>query len=244
MEQLNNDTIIELNAEDYIRYAKYFKFEIENEHFIIDKSGVKTVEMLGASLYFNPMNKYISVKGRKTPKKYIQKELDWYDSQSLDVTEIGKTAKIWLDVSSKDNKINSNYGYLIYSDENFNQYENCKKALIENASTRRAIMIYTRPSMQVEYNKDGMSDFICTNYHHFFIRKGKLHSIVSQRSSDAIFGLMNDYPWFAEVQQRLLKDLQEFYPELEMGFLQMNMDSLHVYERHFDLIQKIVKLNS
>ncbi len=162
----------------------------------------------------------------------------------MNVTEIGKTAKIWLDVASKDNKINSNYGYLIYSDENFNQYENCKKTLINNDTTRRAIMIYTRPSMQVEYNKDGMQDFICNLSHQFFIRKNKLHSLATFRSQDFLLGTMNDYPWLATVQQRLLKDLQEVYPKLEMGFLNLYVNSLHVYERHFDVIKKIVKLNS
>lgn len=55
------------------------------------------------------------------------------------------------------------------------------------------MMIYQRPQMQFQYNKNGMNDFICTNYAQLFIRNNKLIYIVDMRSNDAIFGFFNDF---------------------------------------------------
>jgi thymidylate synthase len=182
----------------------------------------------------------LSFCGRKTPEEYMEKEIQWYDSMDLSVEEIGKHAKIWMKCACEDRYINSNYGYLIYHPGNFRQYKFCLETLQHTPDSRRAIMIYTRPSIQIEHNIRGMSDFICTIAHQFFIRFGKLISVVEMRSNDCVFGMMNDFAWFATVQERLLKNLQEQkYPELEMGELIYIANSWHLYERHFDMLDTI-----
>ena len=98
-------------------------------------------------------------------------------------------------------------------------------------------MIYTRPSMQTEYNKEGMSDFMCTNNTQALIRDNKLIYIINQRSCDAIFGFKNDLYWHINVLKELVEELKIDYPELEPGQIQYQFGSLHVYERHFDLIK-------
>lgn len=221
-----------------------FNNQIKNENFVIDKTGVKTVEILGLRLELNPLQPMLNFYNiRKSPEKYIQKEIEWYDSQDLCVKDIGQHAKLWLDVCTKDDKqtVNSNYGYLIYSKENFNQYENTLKELIKNSFSRRAIMIYNRPSMHYEYNENGRSDFICTLAQQFFIRDNKLVSIVEMRSTDMMYGFFSDFPWFSTVQSRLLKDLQNTYTDLKMGKLIWISNSGHLYEKHFSLITKIVE---
>ena len=47
------------------------------------------------------------------------------------------------------------------------------KELIAHPDSRRALIIFTRPSIWLEYNADGMSDFICTISAQVFIRNGK-----------------------------------------------------------------------
>jgi len=174
--------------------------------------------------------------------EYIQHEIEWYDSQDLSVKEIAKHAKLWLNVCSKDEQqvINSNYGYLVYSKENFNQYDSALAELSKNSFSRRSIIIYNRPSMQQEYNKNGMSDFICTLGQQFFIRHDKLISLVEMRSSDMMYGFFSDFPWFATIQERMLHDLQIVYPSLDIGELIWISNSGHLYEKHFDLVQRIV----
>jgi thymidylate synthase len=201
---------------------------LNNEEYVIDKSGVKTIEILGASFIADEESIFGS-----PDSDYIDRELEWYLSQSLNVNDIpGKTPKIWNDVSSNSNLINSNYGYLIYNEKNFSQYENVKKELKANPYSRRAVMIYTRPSMHYEYNVDGMSDFICTNAVQYCIRNNNLDTIVQMRSNDVVFGYRNDYAWQKFVQDRLAEELN-----IESGKIYWQVGSLHVYERHFNLIK-------
>jgi thymidylate synthase len=139
--------------------------------------------------------------------------------------------KIWEQVSSDNGTINSNYGWCIWSKENHEQYNNVLTELVSNKFTRRAQMIYTRPTMHRDYNIDGMSDFICTTAVQYFIRDDKLISYVTMRSNDAIFGYKGDYHWQKYVLDKLSSDLG-----ICSGDIIWNVGSFHVYERHFNLI--------
>ncbi len=208
---------------------------IDND-FVIDKTGSKVVEIIGATFLVDEDYMF-----QATNQDYFDRELEWYKSQSLNVYDIpGKVPLIWQQVSSKDGPrpgmINSNYGHLIWSDENGNQYENVLKELKKNPDSRRASMIYNRPSIHVDYNKDGMSDFICTFANQFFIRNNKLVMHVLMRSNDSIYGTKNDFPWFKYVQSSLAKDLG-----IEVGEYIHTASSLHVYERHFNLLDEWIQ---
>jgi len=205
---------------------------LENKEFVIDKTGVKTVELTGITLIADE-----DVLFGELNTDYAAKELKWYKSQSLNVYDMPNPPTIWKKVCDKDGNVNSNYGWVIYSEENGEQFKSCVRELRKNKDSRRAVMIYTRPSMQTEYNKNGMSDFMCTNNVHALIRNNKLVYIINQRSCDAIFGFKNDLFWHKNVQRELVKDLKEDYPELEVGEIQYQFGSLHIYERHFNLIK-------
>ena len=192
------------NEERLLPVLKYLKEQKDNENFVIDKTGVKLVEQLDYHKVFNPYQPYLEFPGRKTSEAYVKAELDWYYSMDLSVDFIGEKAKIWKQIASNKNIVNSNYGWCIFSKDNGYQYDNCFKELIKNPESRRAIMIYTRPSMHIDYCKDGMNDFICTNTVQCFIRDNELHYFVYMRSNDAIFGFMNDIQWHAHVYQKLL----------------------------------------
>jgi len=202
-----------------------------DKDFVIDKTGVKTIEIIGAT--------FIADKDfviRKPAYEYIQRELEWYKSQSLYVADIpGGTPQIWKDVSSDDGKINSNYGWCIYSEENGNQYSHVLRELKNNPNSRRATMIYNRPSMHLDYNREGMSDFMCTYANTFYIRDGKLDSHYLMRSNDAVFGYNNDYAWARYVQNQLAEDLG-----IEVGDLIWTASNFHVYERHFNFIEELL----
>lgn len=234
---LTNEKLILQNV-----FVEFYR-QIMASEFVIDRTGEKTVEILGLRLELDPCQTLLNFYDlRKSPEKYIQKEIEWYDSQDLCVKDIGQHAKMWLNVCSKDEHqtVNSNYGYLIYNKENFNQYENVLNELIKNSFSRRAIMIYNRPSMHYEYNENGKCDFVCTLGHQFFIRNDKLVSLVEMRSTDMIFGFFSDFPWFATVQNRLLKDLQKTYTNLTMGKIIWISNSAHLYEKHFPILNEII----
>jgi thymidylate synthase len=205
-----------------------------SEDFVIDKTGVKTVEVIGAT--FIADEDHII---RKPAYAYIERELEWYKSQSLNVNDIpGETPQIWKSVASTEGLINSNYGWCIYSEENGNQYKHVLRELKNNPNSRRATMIYNRPSMHLDYNRDGMSDFMCTYANTFYVRDNKLVSHYLMRSNDAVFGYNNDYAWARYVQNQLAEDLG-----MEVGELIWTASNFHVYERHFNFIEEFIDAN-
>ena len=204
----------------------------KNQEFVIDKTGVKTIELIGESFIVD--EDWII---RPPNYEYIEREIQWYESQSLYVEDIpGQTPVIWKQVADKNGKINSNYGYLIWSEENGRQYDNVLNELRKNPNSRRAVMIYNRPTMHSDYCTDGMSDFICTYANDFLIRDGKLISHYLMRSNCAIFGANNDFAWARYVQQKLAHDL-----DIAVGDLIWTASSLHVYEYHFCHIEKLIQ---
>lgn len=207
----------------------------KDQDFVTDKTGVKTIELIGES--FVADEDWII---RKPNCEYIERELQWYESQSRYVEDIpGDTPAIWRQVADGDGRINSNYGYLIWSEENGNQYNNVLAELSNNPNSRRAVMIYNRPSMHKDYCADGMSDFICTYANTFLIRNGKLISHYLMRSNDCVFGYTADVHWAMHVQKMLAADLG-----VEAGNLIWTATSLHAYERHFSHIEKLIENES
>ena len=169
-------------------------------------------------------------------RDYIDEEINWYESQSLYVYDLPNPPRIWKEVACKDGYINSNYGWCIYSPYNYQQYNKVKQELIRNPDTRRAIMIYNRPSMHEDAVKNGMNDFMCTNAVTYFIRDSKLHCVVQMRSNDAWAGYRNDYAWQYHVLKKLANDIG-----LEVGDIHWQVASLHVYPRQYYLVHHYIE---
>lgn len=219
--------------EQFVELYKEKKFrnntvELQNVHFICDKD-------------------YII---REPNYDYAKREIEWYESQSLNVNDIpGGPPAIWKKVSAPLGYINSNYGWCIFSVDNGKQYDHCLKSLLKDHMTRQAVMIYTRPSMQDEWNKNGMYDFMCTHYVHCFLNEiqhpdnnvevYELKYIVYQRSCDAVFGFNNDLQWHKYVYDKLYDDLIEAGIPMSDNkpFIEYNCGSLHVYDRHFKYLE-------
>jgi len=205
---------------------KYKKGEFE-----IDKSGVKVVELIGASFDVDEDTIF-----GKPNQDYITKELNWYLSQSLNVNDLENTPKIWKEVADPSGFINSNYGWCVFSIENGNQYDNCVNELKLNPNSRRAAMIYNRPAMWQDFNKNGRSDFICTFATQFFIRNGVLICDVKMRSNDLRFGFNNDKAWHQYILDKMSKDLN-----INKTKMIWNTGSLHIYEKDFYLLDHYIK---
>ena len=207
---------------------QHFISELENKNFTIDRSDQKTIELIGASFIADEP----AIFG--TPSEdYIQKELDWYLSGSTNVNDIGENVPAaWKATANEHGEINSNYGRLIFDDKYYRQIDNVINELSNNPDTRRASMIYTRPSIWVEFDENGKNDFICTNSVTYYIRDGKLNCVVQMRSNDVIFGYKNDYAW----QKYVLEKVAQATDSIE-GDIVWQVQNLHVYERHFNLVK-------
>lgn len=192
-----------------------------------DKTGVRMLEIVNASFIADEEMIFGEVN-----HDYVQRELEWYESTSLNVNDIpGGAPTIWKQVADINGFINSNYGWCIWTEENHSQYVNVLDELRKNPESRRATMIYTRPSMWKDYDFRGRSDFMCTNAVQYLIRDKKLHAVVQMRSNDVVFGYRNDWAWQRHVLTKLGSDLN-----VSRGNIYWNVGSLHVYERHFNKV--------
>lgn len=222
---IKNILIDKYNKEDFrILYNGTVKtIEIQNAHFIADKDFII----------------------REPNYDYAAREIEWYKSQSLFVEDIpGKTPTIWEQCSDTEGKINSNYGWCIWSNENGNQYKSCIRTLIKDPYSRQACMLYIRPSMQKDANINGMHDFMCTYSVQCFLNDDKetngykLKYIVNMRSNDAVFGYCNDVLWHKYVANKMIDDLQQKMDKIiTLENIEWNAGSLHVYERHFKYLK-------
>lgn len=220
---------------------EHFVDELKAERFAIDKTGVKTIEFIGASF----MADEPAIFG--TPnQEYIDAEIDWYKSQSTNINDIYEDRKAplaWQYTANPHGEINSNYGHLIYSSKYHNQQTQAVYDLYRNPDSRRAMMVYNRPSIWVEYRENGKNDFICTNAVTYYIRDSKLHCVVQMRSNDVVYGYRNDYAW----QKFVLDEMVSRYNgicgkndqdrHVVTGDIFWQVQNLHVYEKHFNLVK-------
>ena len=221
---------------------QYFIDELKAERFTTDKTGAKTIEMLGASFIADEP----SIFG--TPvQSYIDAELAWYESGSTNINDIHGEEKeppaAWKYSADDHGNINSNYGHLVFSNKYFDQFDRAFDELMNNPDSRRAQMIYNRPSIWVEFNEGGKSDFICTNAQTFYIRDGLLHMVSQMRSNDTVFGYKNDYAWAQYLMDKFVSHWNDMvkltgdHGEIKKGNLTWQVMNLHVYSRHFHLVE-------
>ena len=209
---------------------QYFIQELRDENFTVDRTNSKTIELIGASFIADEE----AIFGEPNVP-YIDAELDWYLGCSTNINDIrykDEPPTAWQYAANKYGEINSNYGKLIFDDKYYRQFDNVINELNYNPDSRRAVMIYNRPSIWTEFDENGKNDFICTNAVSYYIRDGYLQSVVQMRSNDVVFGYKNDYAW-----QRYVMNMVANEVDCEVGSLTWQVQNLHVYERHFDLVK-------
>ena len=138
----------------------HFINELKNENFSVDRTGQKTIEMLGASFLADESAIFGTVN-----YSYVQDEINWYESMSTNINDISSVddaepPAAWQISANKHGEINSNYGKIIFDDLYYNQYHMALDELVQNMDSRRATMIYTRPSIWYEFDENGKNDFI------------------------------------------------------------------------------------
>ena len=180
----------------------------------------------------NPTMINITIPERKFNPNYGFAEWLWYLSADSSSRNIGKLAKIWKIISDDSGEVESNYGVYLKP-----QWEWVKNEIINDLDTRRATFVIN----QIHHKVKNPKDYPCTHYIQFFVRDNKLHLGVNMRSNDLIFGLCNDVFTFALFQQLMLNELNEAGLNLELGSYFHHAGSLHVYDRHFEMIENIDK---
>lgn len=200
----------------------------------------------------NPFQPMVEIKGAsfladaptiigRPDSQYIASELEWYESQSLNIGDIpGGAPKMWRRTANEEGQVNSNYGWVMWSQENGGQFDNVVAELRRDYASRRALCIYTRPTMHKDQKLGGSGqDFMCTNAVGYTIDPdtATLEVAVQMRSNDVVFGYRNDYAWQVYAANYVLSDLQQDWPQLRLGKIRWQAMSLHVYPRHYYLLR-------
>jgi thymidylate synthase len=205
--------------------------------------GTTTKEIINYNITLtDPRNRVITFPERKTSTKYLLGEFVWYLIGSPDPTGILPYSKFWDNIRNPDGTVNSNYGNRLFGHfrgpgfAGQNQWKNTIELLQRDKDSRQAIMnIHIPPD-----RSPGIKDVPCTLTLQWFIRENRLHLIVNMRSNDVILGFTNDVFQFTMLQECLMLQLRETYPDLQLGHYYHNAGSMHIYDRHFEMANKIV----
>ena len=214
---------------------------LNSPEYTCSPRGMEIREITDCALVIeNPVFAMYENERRSTQEKYIAAEFLWYFAGRNDLSFIERFAKFWQHVANEDGTLNSAYGNLIFTkknEHNISQWEWAYNSLVEDKDTRQAIMHFNMP----EHQRRGNKDFVCTLTGIFQIRENKLNFTVNMRSNEAILGTPTDIPFFCVLQIQMLELLKSTYPDLELGTYTHFAHSLHIYERHFQLVEEMLK---
>lgn len=202
----------------------------------------QTVEVRGSvireaqdlQIRIHPQYPFVDFPSRKYNIDYFKKEMLWKLTGDPFNESIKEHAKMWESVQNTDGSFNSNYGQYWFG-EQLGLHKAFNELILDKHSRRATI-----PMLSAKHIGHGVNDTVCTGHITFRIRQNVLTMSVSMRSSDQIFGLGTDIPTFAVLYRMMLAMLQIKYPGTMMGPMCITADSSHIYERHFEMVNKII----
>ena len=191
----------------------------------------------------NPRDRLLYIPARNMSLGYTIAEALWYFLGNNETDWISYYSNFWKSISDDGITANSAYGARIFKKhprvrtsfgENVCQWTACVRELIKDNDSRRAYIHIKSP-----LDNEDKLDVPCTIGMQFFIRDKKLHLLVNMRSSDLILGITYDIPAFTLMQEAMLLELQKHGLDVELGRYIHVSNSLHVYEQHFAMLDKI-----
>ena len=214
-----------------VPFLDIFYYIHKNGRHTVNRKGQGLYEMRNVTLVLDPEASTYCL-GRYPSQEYLEKELDFYASGSRQLEDAVKMSKFWSKCSDDGKTINSNYGFLLFHDENkhgFTQFEHAINCLRNNPDSKKAVM--TLHSKEHAYISN---DNPCTLIINLYIQGDALNMQVIMRSNDLWYGLPYDLPFFRVVHYTALAMLKRTYPNLELGYHIHQALNLHFYEWAFD----------
>lgn len=218
--------------------------------------GMKIRENLFTSFAItNPRDRLLYIPERKFSLQYVMAEILWYLSGNNKTDWISNYSSFWSQISDDGVTANSAYGARIFVPHRYHnnvmlgnkfadgvprsevppagwsQWQYIKDELTKDPDSRRAVIHIRQPQDSYLAQKD----VPCTLNLQFFVRDKKLHMIVQMRSNDLILGTALDVPAFTFMQELMALELG-----VDVGVYYHTSNSMHVYERHYDMCEKIL----
>lgn len=170
---------------------------------------------------------------------YLAAQLAWYlRANPHDISIAEYCPEMWARMLEHPHDVNSNYGIYVWKER---QWATAINRLITDPTSRNAIIMFNR----ADINTSTTVDPVCTTSLQFLIRDSEygpqLHLIATMRSNDWWHGFCNDSVFFMMLQRMAHVLLRHQYPKLKLGTYFHNVGSLHIYERHFPVLDAICK---
>jgi len=180
---------------------------------------------------------------------WVRRELAWFNSGSDKLEDLeGPVPLLFQACAGADGKVNSAYGHILFGvPSEFGEplrvglfLDVVDAFLKEGLRTRHSVAIISDRSVHELSTFKGRNDFICTNALNFMVdAEGHLHIIAQMRSMDAVFGYRADYSMWDNLMERVLNYLALPFPELKRGTITFQVANLHVYPRHFAILEDV-----
>ncbi len=197
--------------------------------------GFQTLELFPATFTLTrPRRRCVANPERRWNLPLAIGEFCWHVSGSNELQFIEYYAKRWREFAEDGSTIRGScYGHRIFTQthESRSQWEQIVELLQKDPASRRAVLNFQEQPEDLVNEKD----IPCASTMQFLIRDSRLHAITCMRSNDAIWGLPYDVFLFTMFQELLASELG-----LPLGTYTHTVGSLHLYERHFDLAERIV----
>jgi thymidylate synthase len=181
----------------------------------------------------------VSIPERKMGYKFMAAEAAWILNGDNRIRNIEKYSKFIWQFSDDGEFYNGAYGPMI-----IDQLTYVCDMLEQDRDTRQAVITIWRP------NPRPSRDIPCTTQLQFMIRDGKLHCFDTMRSSDAWLGWVYDVFNMSMISGYILLLLRDRadrrgepykYENVTLGNLYLTAASHHIYEKHFEVSEKILK---
>jgi hypothetical protein len=183
---------------------------------------------------------------------WVRRELAWFFSGSDRLVDMEPPVpKLFQACAGYDGKVNSAYGHIIFGDlgngrlpKRPSLFDKVVRAFdSEGYGTRHAVVIVSDRDVHDLSRFMGRNDFICTNALNFMIdADNKLHIIAQMRSMDAVFGYRADFSMWDALMNHTVSTLNESHVgqtgAVRRGDITFQVANLHVYSRHFALLQE------
>jgi thymidylate synthase len=193
-----------------------------------------TRELLDVSFKITqPRRRLTTIPERNWNARLAFGELAWHLRGDTSVFPLAHYAKRWKEFASCDSEIRGScYGAKIFRPDGrgTSQWARIRQLLRSDPSTRRAVLSFE----DVHLDRESAPDVSCVSTIQFLVRNDKLHSFVTMRSNDVIWGVPYDVFLFSMFQELMALELT-----VDLGVYFHRAASMHIYSRHFALAERM-----
>lgn len=204
----------------------------DNYDSIVSPRGMEVREQIAAQ-YTVPMMSYIDNANRNVNYDFMFAEAAWICSGSNRLSDLTETMKSYANYSDDGIVLSGAYGPKV-----IDQMRYVVDTLEDDSDSRQAFINIWRE------NPRKSKDIPCTTSMQFLVRDHKINMISNMRSHDIVLGSTYDVFSFSSVANSIRLLLKQRGINYDLGDLTVNAGSMHLYERHYNEIDKWVKSNN